>query len=345
MRSSIGRTLFLAGAATIGHSFAQTPDNPATLHTTTTLVVVPALVQTPAKDLVFSLTADDFALTDNGAPQKVNLEEDTARPLSLVVLMQTGGAARQHFANYSHLETMLASVLGDAPNKVAIVNFDSRPECDSPFTSDIAQWTDAINQPEPGDNGAAIFDGLAYALDLLKQEPPNNRRAILLISQQHDEGSKAKLKDIARTLGETNTAVYSVTFSAEKTKIKQDFTNPVPANKPATLDKGVMLGDGQQYVAYFDLGAPLALAIGAMRQNLTAEAADLSGGESSSFSNRAELDQALGTLANHIHNGYLLSFKPSSSDPGLHTLKVGVSQHPEFQVRARTSYWASGVAQ
>src|ERR1700722_12227572 len=66
----------------------------ATLQTGTSLVVVPALVQTTAKELVFSLTADDFTLTDNGVPQRVTLETDSARPLSLVVLMQTGGAAR-----------------------------------------------------------------------------------------------------------------------------------------------------------------------------------------------------------------------------------------------------------
>jgi VWFA-related protein len=342
MRSSTGRTLLLAGVVAISiiHSSAQTPASPATLHTGTTLVVVPTLVQTPAKDLVFSLTADDFALTDNGAPQKIRLEEDSSRPLSLVVLMQTGGAARQQFANYTHLETMLVSVLGGAPNKAAIVNFDSRPEYDSPFTSDITQWTDAINHPEPGDGGAAIFDGLTYALDLLKQQPSNNRRAILLISQQYDDGSNTKLKDIIRNLGETNTAVYSITFSVEKTKIKQAFTNPEKQRRPATLDKGVELGDGQQYVNYFDLTAPIALAIGAMRKNLSAEVASLSGGESSGFSDRLELDVALNALSNHIHNGYLLSFRPTTSEPGLHTLNVGVARHPEFLVKARMNYWA-----
>ena len=176
-----------------------------TLHSTTTLVVVPALVQTTSKELVFSLTADDFTLTDNGVPQKVRLESDTARPLSLVVLMQTGGAARGQFKNYDNLEIMLAAVLGGTPNQVSIVNFDSRIEGVSPFTSDISQWRDAINHPDPGNSGAAIYDGLDYALDLLKRQPANTRRAILLISQTHDDGSKAQLKDIIRTVGETDT--------------------------------------------------------------------------------------------------------------------------------------------
>ncbi len=188
-------------AALAGAGFAQT-----TLHTTTTLVVVPTLVQTPGKELVFSFKVDDFILTDNGVPQKVTLEAESSRPLSLVVLMQTGGAAYGQFESYANLETMLAAILDPAPNKASIVNFDSRPEAASPFTSDVAQWSDAINHPDRGDSGTAILDGLSYAIDLLKQQPADTRRAILLISQEHDDGSKTQMKDIIRDLGETNTA-------------------------------------------------------------------------------------------------------------------------------------------
>src|SRR5260370_28194117 len=178
-------------AALAGVGFAQT-----TLHTTTTLVVVATLVQTMGKEPVFSLTAADFVLTDNGVPQKVTVEEETKRPLSLVVLMQTGGIARGQFASYANLEMMLASLLGGAPNKVSIVNFDSRPEAASTFTSDVAEWREAIDHPDQGDSGAAIFDGISYALDLLKKEPISNRRAILLISQEHDSGSKTQMKEM-----------------------------------------------------------------------------------------------------------------------------------------------------
>jgi hypothetical protein len=126
-------------------TFAQT-----TLHTTTTLVVVPTLVQTPDKDVVFSLRAEDFVLTDNGVPQKVTLEEEAQRPLSLVVLMQTGGDARGQFPSYAHLDTMIAELLGKAPNEVSIVNFDSRPEAASPFTTNVAEWSYAIDHPDAG---------------------------------------------------------------------------------------------------------------------------------------------------------------------------------------------------
>ncbi|MCU1252863.1 MAG: VWFA-related protein [Edaphobacter sp.] len=220
MKASVFQSGVLIATLT-GAGFAQT-----TLHTTTTLVVVPTLVQTTGKEPVFSLTAADFLLTDNGVPQKVTLEEETRRPLSLVVLMQTGGIARGQFESYVNLETMLASLLGGAPNKVSIVNFDSRPEAASPFTANVAEWRDAIDHPDQGDSGAAIFDGISYALDLLKKEPVSNRRAILLISQERDSGSKTQMKDIVRDLGETNTAIYSVTFRRRRRRLNKRSRTP-----------------------------------------------------------------------------------------------------------------------
>jgi VWFA-related protein len=305
-----------------------------TLRTTTTLVVVPTLVQTSEKQAVFSLKAEDFLLTDNGVPQKLTLEEETKRPLSLVVLMQTGGVARGQFASYVNLETMLASLLGGAPNVVSIVNFDSRPEAASPFTSDVAQWGEAINKPDKGDSGAAIFDGVAFALELLKKRPVSDRRAILLISQEHDDGSKTTMKEIVRSVGETNTAIYSVTFSGEKAAAKLAFTEPAHLNPPIDIGGGPTQG-------YAKLDAPLRLIFGGMLKNVSAEMASLSGGEAMSFDGRGELEADLSVLNNHIRNSYVLNFYPNSTEPGLHTIKVSLPHHPEMVVSARTGYWAA----
>jgi VWFA-related protein len=327
MKAVFQSGIFVAVLA--GVAAAQT-----TLHTTTTLVVVPTLVQTQDNEVIFSLTADDFVLTDNGAPQKVTLEEETKRPLSLVVLMQTGGDARGQFPSYASLDTMLVSLLGNAPNEVSIVNFDSRPEAASPFTSEVAQWGEGIDRPDVGDRGAAIFDALAFGLELLKKRPAGNRRAILLISQEHDVGSKTPMKEIVRDLGETNTSVYSITFSAEKTAARQAFKDPAHLNPPIDVGAGPTQG-------YFNLTEPLRLIFGAMSKNTSAEVAKLSGGEWSSFDNRGELAQDLGILTNHIRNSYVLSFNPTSTEPGLHTIKVSLAHHPEMVVSARTSYWAA----
>jgi len=332
------QSALLASIATACLAQTTPPDNQPTLHTTTRLVIVPTLVQNPANQVIYSLTANDFLLTDSGAPQKITLDDDeTKPPLSLVVLIQTGGAAVHQLRDYRNLETMLASLLGNPPNQVSIVNFDSKPEAASPFTSDIAQWTDAINHPDPGDSGAAIMDGLKFALDLLSHQPPTNRRAILLLSQPHDVGSKTTAKEILRITGETNTAIYTLTFSPTKTTLKDSLKENPHGNPP------IQVGNGS-YVAYFNLTEPMEMIFDAMRKNVAAELATLSGGEAARFDNQHQLDDQLGILANHLRNQYLLSFTPTAAQPGLHALRVSLPNHPDFTISARTSYWLDNTA-
>lgn len=314
----------------------QAPE-PATIQSTTKLVLVPALVQSATKETAYSLHADDFLLTDKGVPQKLTLDEETKQPLSLVVLMQTGGAAPQEFDKYRGLETVLASMLGGAPNQVSIVNFDSRPEAASPFTSDIAQWTDAINHPDPGDSGAAIMDSLKFALNLLAKQPANHRRVILLLSQPQDSGSKTTAKEIARITGETNTTIYSLVFSPQLTRLKNAWKEPGGDNKPITLPNGT-------YSAYFHLTEPLNMVLDAMKKDIATEVANLSGGEVSKFENQGQLENQLVTIDNHIRNRYILSFTPTSSEAGFHPIQVRLPQYPALSVSARTGYWLSGPA-
>jgi hypothetical protein len=79
--------------------------------------------------------------------------------------------------------------------------------------------------------------------------------------------------------------------------------------------------------------------LGAMRKNVAAEVASLTGGEASEFNNQHDLDNGLAALTSHMQNRYTLSFTPSSSEPGLHPIKVSLPLHPGLIVSARTNYW------
>src|SRR5258707_426969 len=177
------------------------PETPQTslLSTRSTLVLAPALVRTKAGDLVFTLTANDFVLTDDGIPQKLTLEQDTGgEPLALVVVIEIGGAGARAFNKFSSiappLAPMLASIVGNVPHKVAVVAFDSQPTLLQSFTSDLDSAAGVIAGLTPGctrqhhlddcasplairnlglgDNGAAILDALGFSVDLLRNQPP-----------------------------------------------------------------------------------------------------------------------------------------------------------------------------
>ena len=62
-------------------AFAQAPvtssPQPPQLRTQSTVVLVPALVRNAQGEIVFTLKADDFRVTDDGVEQKLTLDEDT----------------------------------------------------------------------------------------------------------------------------------------------------------------------------------------------------------------------------------------------------------------------------
>jgi hypothetical protein len=83
-----------------------------TLTSRSNLVLVPVLVKTKAAKVVFSLTAGDFILTDNGIPQPVRIEEGAlGQPLALAVIVQTGGQGAAHLRDYRNLGAILDALL------------------------------------------------------------------------------------------------------------------------------------------------------------------------------------------------------------------------------------------
>ena len=213
-----------------------------TLSTSSTLVVVPALVRDAAGAPVFNLSAGDFRLTDDGVPQKLNLEQESGpQPLALVALIEAGAGARSsgwHPANpgappdrFATLPTMIEALAGNVPHRISVVGFDSGPELLQDFTGDMAAVTETIQDLSKnidGDGGAAILDSIGFALDLLRKQPPQYRRAILLLSETNDRGSKMKLEDALRAIGETNTMVYSLAFSTGNTRASEYAHRQLP---------------------------------------------------------------------------------------------------------------------
>ena len=130
---------------------APQPSQIPTLSAHSALVLVPALVRTKPGDLVFTLTADDFVLTDDGIPQKLTLEQDSGgEPLALVVAIEIGGAGAREFDKLGALAPMIESVVGNVPHKIAIVAFDSQPTLQQDFTPDIDEAAAAIRELTPG---------------------------------------------------------------------------------------------------------------------------------------------------------------------------------------------------
>lgn len=330
-------------------------DGTLSLRTDANLVLVPTWVTTPSGETVFSLTSQDFSLTDNGVVQKVTVDDDiNPAPLSIVVAIETGGFGRQEIASLSGVETMLEAIVGEQPHEVALVAFDSQPHLVQDFTSNLEDVGAAIQQLEPGDHDDAILDSLQYSVTLLQARPATNRRVVLLISETFDHGSHSKPDDAFQALRSTNTPIYSVAFSTTQAEVHETLTTPSPgrAKKARCLQEnpGAPPGTCRGYGA---LGRFLVLATrlgqddNGSESNVAQIAASLTGGKYLPFDagkGRKDLEAKLYTIANDLPNRYILSFRPSSPTPGLHTLQVAVKGHPDVQVSGRTSYWVKDTS-
>ena len=344
-----------------------TPQAP-TVRTQSNVVLVPALVKNAKGELVFTLKAEDFEVTDDGIPQKLTLDEDTgSEPLALVIAVEAGGTGRDKLDNYHNLGSVIEALVGDVPHRIAVVDFDSTPELARDFTTDADEVGGVLSNLEPGDKGAAILDGLKFSVDLLRKQPAGYRRAILLISETLDHGSQTKMDDVLRAISDTNTAIYTLAFSSGKAAAANYAYHELPVHK--TPD-GAELGDNMhpgpphgcmgkdpdpeatknKAVQAFDclglLAPPLALAKMAairimddMKQNVAATVADLTGGEYMKFEKGKDLTRDLLEIADHLPNRYVLSFQPTAPHVGFHAVELKLKDRPGLRLTARSGYW------
>jgi len=354
-------------ASTAG--FAQGPVNPAAqLRMQTTVVVVPALVRNAQGELVFTLKADDFRITDDGIEQRLTMDEDTdSEPLALAVVVETGGAGARRLGDFKHLGAVISAVTGGVPHRVAVVSFDSEATLQQDFSSDDNAAGATLDNLSAGDKGAAILDGLAFAVDLLRKQPAVYRRAILLISETIDHGSQTQLREALRIIGDTNTAMYTLGFSSGNADAAHYASRELPFQSGpdgARLENahqgpphGCMGKDPDpdattnKAVQAFDclglLAPPLALAkLAAIRaadglqRNVPESVAQMTGGEYFKFENSRSLVRGLMTISNHVPNRYVLSFHPQAPHPGFHAIELRLNDRPGLHVTARSGYWA-----
>lgn len=329
------------------------------------LVLVPVLVKTKTGKIVFSLTSDDFALTDDGVPQSVRIEPDTdSEPLALAIIVQTGGRGALHLGDYRNLGPLLDALIGDVPHHVAVVGFDSKPRLEQDFIPDTDMAIKKIAALHDGDPGAAILDALSFGIDLLRKQPPAYRRAVLLLSETADSGSETSLEDAVRAVQDTNTVIYSFGFSTTRTAVTHEASKlPAPgggspySNEPYAPG-GCMSQDpqadpdahGSRRVQALDCASdllpPLRLARIALlaaknglRSNVPKSVAQLTGGKYFAFKDAKTLARDLVAISNDMPNYYFLSFRPQSPHTGFHALELKLKDKPDYDLRARKGYW------
>jgi VWFA-related protein len=299
------------------------PDQAApTLRVTTNEVLVPTLVEKRGGGVVYGLKPSDFVLEDNGVAQKIRVQEemDTA-PVSLVVAVEEGGVSALEFDKLAKLGPLLDLFLSDRQSQAALVGFDSVPHLIQDFTHSSDEIGDGLKHLEPGDGGDAILDTVSYAVDLLENAPKQDRRVLLLVSEERDHGSKhTRPEQLVEKIGRSDVLVLSISFSPSRAELLHDVKDS---------------GDERT----LNLFSSLAMIVQAFKKNVSKEIAHLSGGEYTTFTGDKGFEQRVVDAAKHVRNRYLITFSPSNPTPGLHTLRVKTAQDYGARIVARSNYW------
>ena len=295
-----------------------------TFRVSTTVVVVPTLVEKPDGEVLYGLKPKDFSVYDNGVQQKVHVDDDLdTQPISLVVCIERGRDAPLEFDKIGKLGPLLELFTRNGRGDMALVAFDSRATWIEPFGTDEDTITRDLRNMPAGDGGAAILDAVGYSVNLLEQQPPDHRRILLLISESRDHGSHHfNIPQLVERIGTSNTLVLSLVFSPGKAEII-DWAK-------GNTDGGTEL----------NILAPLMMTVNAMRRNTPKTLAELSGGEYDPFTREKGFEARVAEVASHARNRYILSFHPTDLTPGLHSIEVKLTQDYGAHVVARNSYWA-----
>jgi len=237
---------------------------------------------------------------------------------------------------------MLDQIVGQPQVQTAIVVFDNNVELAQDFTFESAGTEEYLksmmegprrNMEEGDRGGAAIYDAVRYSVNLLKKQPEDSRRVLLLISETRDHGSHAvSLDDTIRAISESNTVMYSLAFSPTASTAMDTLRGEWDARTdPAGWN--------------LDILRLLKMARQAMRKNAAKSVASMSGGEYELFTSQKSFERLMTEFANHLHSRYLLRFEPKKPHPGLHEVRVRLREHGNSVVLARRSYWVEDTNQ
>ena len=317
------------------------------------LVFLPTRVQTKKGDTVYGLRPEQFIVEDNGVRQNVTIDEDPeSSGLSLVVVVQCSRSAEQEMKKLKGLSTMIEAITGGARHEVAIMTYGADHYILGDFSRCNVDTQIALTKlRDCSSRFNATIDAVDFAIHMLNRSRYHYRRAILLIGETRDHGSKAKLEEVVAELGITDTVIYSVAFSPAKNDMldsmkhagdayKTEPPKPEPRKPPPLEDDKPGMADIER-PPKMNWPPQLLLIVNALKGNAASEIASLSGGEYVNFTTQKGFDASLQRIANQIHNYYLLSFKPTGdSGPSLHSLRVKVPDYPDAVIQTRKNYWA-----
>lgn len=210
-------------AATTAQEPAQEPLT--TLKISTRVVAVAAVVLDPTGAPIRDLPKEDFILKQDGKAQPIRyFSEDMDLPLTLALLVDTSGSQQAFIEDETRAsEVFFKAMLRRPTDRAVLVQFDSTLQQPVPLTSSVQTLENALSylslphgsSMAAGRAGTLLYDAIAAASRVALGKE-RGRRAIVILTDGVDNGSRASLEQAIAAAQRADIVVYSVLYSMEE---------------------------------------------------------------------------------------------------------------------------------
>jgi len=213
----------------------QQKDEPPPIRIGTDLVLLDVTVVDPANKPVMDLKQDEFGVTEDKTPQKIEFFSREQVPVSLVFTIDTSGSMRPKLDTVVKASTNIVkeSRRGD---EIAIIEFKDQPELLEEFTSDVNDVIDTLNGLVAS-RQTAMLDALYLAADYSSKEGKNRRKAVLVVTDGLDNDSYYKFGEVVNHLREIDVQIYLIGFINDLDKDSGLFKKSPKEKAEALLTK------------------------------------------------------------------------------------------------------------
>lgn len=323
------------------------------------VVNVPATVRDKHGKIVNNLTKDDFVLEEDGRPQTLHyFSQESSLPLTLGLLVDTSMSQRRVLGQERTASTsFIDQMLRPDKDKAFLIHFDHEVELDQDLTSSrekLRTALDSLQAPQftqtsggnsqgqggyPGHHGGyhdgsshgggtLLYDSVYLASDELMKKQ-TGRKALIILSDGDDRGSKETLRTAIETAQRSDTIIYSILF-------KDDEDRSFGGGFGGIGMGGHHGGPGGGRNRY-----PQEPRVDGKK--ILEQMSRETGGRLFEVSGKQTVEKIYAQIEEDLRNQYSLGYTPDRTDPGEGFHKISVkTKQKDLMVHAREEYyWGS----
>jgi VWFA-related protein len=338
----------------------------ATVQVNVKVVTMPVTVRDKHGAIVSNLTMSDFSLSEDGRPQTIKyFNHDTNLPLNLGLLVDTSMSQRnvlddERTASQHFLDQMLTNT----KDRAFVIQFDREVDLLEDLTADKGKLRTAIDQlgaPQfqrtsssddnsnqgqgqhhYGGGGTMLYDAIYLASnEVMKQQ--KGRKAIVVLTDGVDRGSKETLNSAIEAAQRADTVVYALYYKGEE---GHNNSGGYPGGGGGRhggwgYPGGGYPGGGGGYPGGGRGGQrPQSQEPHVDGKKILEQICSQTGGRMFEVTKKETADQAYTTIAEEMRSQYMLGYTPDkSSDAGYHKIALTANKK-DVIVQTREGYYA-----